>query len=944
MGNDKAVTVTVTAVAGDTERRRTFSTLSTSITSSLVKSRRPPHVGSTEKVRELVRLALTRLRVLLSERKGTRKPISQKGLFAYNYVEPLFNWWGANYRVLLTQCLGRVEARDAFGSATKLVNGASHNYAGFYKATAEAERLQRLCLEMLPVSESDAVPFLRDETHQAIAKFLGADFCFTTSTGYGSNYIALPALVDCATVVIMDENCHNSMFTGVFLGICPNLRKFKHNNMDHLETLLSGCIDATDNIIVAIEGLYSMEADVPPLDEIHRLKKEYGFTLYCDEAHSFLSLGKTGRGCLEYWNDYHPENPLPWDLIDIRTGTLSKAVGGIGGIIVGKGQFQESVRERIENLDEQENASLPSSTMAQTLWVLGQPARISRSLQRLANISRFCREELERFGIFVYGDIGTPVLPVYTGRPSVSAKLSYALRCAGLLATPVCTPAVPFWESRVRINLSADFTDEEVNRLVEAVIRAAASVGICRSPSTVRFLFKTDEESFTVEEDPEEAERSYDWVRGLIKMDATMGPTSQQRQLFDTTCGPRILEIGHKSRVQYGIGAGGARWICGTFPPHLAVEKLIATATGMEGGLTYADASIGLASTIAALSRPLLGYTKHYLLFERGASQFVRDGIVMAPKKDAPTLLSYIDLFQLLCTMDKVWFKLRQTDYPPPTPESMGTAKETGPLCLGHFIPDLRRIDFPINRDEIEPFPASMRVFSTSAVKFQWEDTRTSEHGGALSGGAPVLAALGAPVTAKADISAAFKASVSNCEAYDRLDTYIVQVNPLYVDDCLEGNKISQYTKHNATLGTWSMFIITGMKIARIGSRSLSSSRKVEQGFGVGADLAGIASADIGTNNSRECETTIKAAEQSDFVWAVRLAKVHKGFLRTDWSIGPYTKKATFEDTDGKIDVESIVSAEGEKMFYVFEDDQLDEAFVILNNETHEKDQVISLN
>ncbi|KAI8312057.1 Serine palmitoyltransferase 2 [Colletotrichum sp. SAR11_59] len=302
-------------------------------------------------------------------------------------------------------CLGRVEARDAFGSATKLVNGASHNYAGFYKATAEAERLQRLCLEMLPVSESDAVPFLRDETHQAIAKFLGANFCFTTSTGYGSNYIALPALVDCATVVIMDENCHNSMFTGVFLGICPNLRKFKHNNMDHLETLLSGCVDATDNIIVAIEGLYSMEADVPPLDEIHRLKKEYGFTLYCDEAHSFLSLGKTGRGCLEYWNDYHPENALPWDLIDIRTGTLSKAVGG-------------------------------------------------------------------------------------------------------LLATPVCTPAVPFWESRVRINLSADFTDEEVNRLVEAVIRAAASVGICRSPSSVQFVFQTDEESFTVEEDPEEAERS----------------------------------------------------------------------------------------------------------------------------------------------------------------------------------------------------------------------------------------------------------------------------------------------------------------------------------------------------------------------------------------------------------------------------------------------------
>ncbi|KXH31616.1 aminotransferase class I and II [Colletotrichum salicis] len=657
MGDIKSVVVSISAVSEILERKRTFSSLSTSTTSSLAttKTRRPPRVTSTEKVRELVRLAITRLRVLLSESKGTRRPISEKGLFSYNYVEPLFNWWGANYRVLTTQCLGRVEASDALGSVTKLVNGASHNYAGFYKATAQAEELQRLCLEALPVSDTQAVPLLRDETHHAIANFFGADFCFTTSTGYGSNYIALPALIDCSTVVIMDENCHNSMFTGVFLASSPNLRKFIHNNMEHLETLLSGCIDESINVIVAIEGLYSMEADVPPLDLIHRLKKDYDFTLYCDEAHSFLSLGKTGRGCLEYWNDHHPESPLPWDLIDIRTGTLSKAIGGIGGIIVGKSVFKDIIRERIDGIDEQDNVSLPSSTMVQTLWVLGQPRRISRNLQRLAEIARFCREELERFGIFVYGDVGTPVLPVYTGRPSVSAKLSYALRCAGLLATPVCTPAVPFWESRVRINLSADFTDEEVNKLVHAVIRAAGSVGMGRMRKISRSFFKTDAKILAAHEGCNEASKVFDWVRSLIKMDAAMGPHSDQRQLFDGTCGPRILDIGHGSRAQYGIGAGGARWICGTFPPHLGVEDLIARATGMEAALTYADASIGLASTIAALSRPLMGHTKHFMLFERGASQFVRDGLAMASKKDAPTLLGYVDLFQLVQQVRKLY-------------------------------------------------------------------------------------------------------------------------------------------------------------------------------------------------------------------------------------------------------------------------------------------------
>ncbi|KXH64728.1 aminotransferase class I and II [Colletotrichum nymphaeae SA-01] len=628
MGDIKSVVVSISAVSEISERKRTFSSLSTSTTSSLAapKTRRPPRVTSTEKVRELVRLAITRLRVLLNENKSTRRPISQKGLFSYNYVEPLFNWWGANYRVLTTQCLGRVEASDALGSVTNLVNGASHNYAGFYKATSQAEELQRLCLEALPVSDTQAVPLLRDETHHAIADFFGADFCFTTSTGYGSNYIALPALIDCSTVVIMDENCHNSMFTGVFLASSPNLRKFKHNDMEHLETLLSGCIDESVNVIVAIEGLYRFVKII-----------------------LYLS-----------WVEGLSESPLPWDLIDIRTGTLSKAVGGIGGIIVGKAVFQDIIRERIDGLDDQDNVSLPSSTMVQTLWVLGQPHRISRNLQRLAEISRFCREELERFGIFVYGNVGTPVLPIYTGRPSLSAKLSYALRCAGLLATPVCTPAVTFWESRVRINLSADFTDEEVNRLVNAVIRAAASVGMGRMREISRSFFKTKIEDLDGEEDCNEASKVFDWVRSLIKMDAAMGPHSGQRQLFDSTCGPRILDIGHGSRAQYGIGAGGARWICGTFPPHLVVEDLIACATGMEAALTYADASIGLASTIAALSRPLIGHTKHFMLFERGASQFVRDGLAMASKKDAPTLLGYVDLFQLVQQVRKLYRRNRK--------------------------------------------------------------------------------------------------------------------------------------------------------------------------------------------------------------------------------------------------------------------------------------------
>lgn len=673
MGDRKTVVVSATAMAGDLECQRSLSTLTTDTTSTLAaKTRCPPCLGSTDKLLEMLQLVVTRLRKILDEKRRTHRSKFQKRLTAFNYVEPLFKWWGANHQSLTAQYLGRVRACDVVGNSTELVDGASHHHTGLHSPSAYAEKLQRLCLDLLPVSDSDAVTFLRDELHHTIAKFLGADFCFTTSTGYGSNYTLLPALIDSSTVFIVDENCHNSIFAGILLESASNLRKFKHNDVEDLETLLSGFVNNPTTVIVAIEGLYrlvpkfflrnrtndgenSMEADLPPLDKLYDLKMKYGFVLYCDETHSFLSIGKTGRGCLEYWNDNHPQHPLPWGLIDIRTGTLSKAIGGVGGIIAVNAPFEKRIREHIDNLDERENVSLPSSTMAQTLWVLTQPLQIGRSLHRLAAVSRFCREELERFGIFVYGDISTPVLPIYAGRPSLSSKLCYSLRREGLLASPVCAPAVPFWESRVCINLSADFTDEEVNSLIRAVIRAAERVGICKIADVVPSHFKTDEGLTLVEEHSNEASKAFELIQNLIKMDALLGRTSTQKRLFNRTCGPRILQIGHQSRVQYGIGAGGTRWICDTFPPHIAVEDLIARATGMEAGLTYADVSIGLASTIAAISRPVLGHTKHYMIVERGAVQFVHYGPTMPSKKDAPILIGYVDLFQLVQQARKLY-------------------------------------------------------------------------------------------------------------------------------------------------------------------------------------------------------------------------------------------------------------------------------------------------
>lgn len=379
-----------------------------------------------------------------------------------------------------------------------------------------------------------------------------------------------------------------------------------------------------------------MDGDIPPLSDLWRLKSDYRFTLYCDEAHSFLSIGSTGLGCLQYWNENHPKYPVPWDLFDIRTGTLSKAIGGIGGFIAGKSVFKERIRRHIDKIQDRDHISVPTSTMVQTLLVMGQPRRISRNLRRLAQISRFCRAELDRLGIYVYGDeTGTPILPVWAGRPSASARLSFALRQAGLLASPVTTPAVPFWESRVRVNLSADYGQADVERLINSIVSAVDSVGLCRR-SHGQFWVNRFKGLPTAElEECDESGTSFAKVKALVGRASVHWQDVRYLKATPQYTSPDIgassLDSGHSARSMYGIGAGSARWISGTFPVHLAAEQLLAYNHGVEAAMTYADATIGLASTVAALARPVLGRKRHYMLYPEAATGAVREGLTLIP-------------------------------------------------------------------------------------------------------------------------------------------------------------------------------------------------------------------------------------------------------------------------------------------------------------------------
>ncbi|KAF5606588.1 uncharacterized protein FSUBG_5987 [Fusarium subglutinans] len=284
--------------------------------------------------------------------------------------------------------------------------------------------------------------------------------------------------------------------------------------------------------------------------------------------------------------------------------------------------------------------------------------------------------------------------------------------------------------------------------------------------------------------------------------------------------------------------------------------------------------------------------------------------------------------------MEKVWFKLRQIDYPPAQEDAIlsGDGDDSiAPLCLGHFISNLKTLDFPLNHGSILPFPPRMRVFCNSTLNFTWDDARLRSPGTNLAAGAPILAATG--VTAKTSLQFAFMKTVESHEEYDRLDTYIVQPTKGYIKDCLEQDQLKAHYQGKVS---WSMFMITGIKVARAGKREAHEETNIAADIGPELDLPLVATTRATATNQRIASQRVSGEHPGDFIWAVRLAKIHKGLLMKDWSVDPYSKRATFAAGDEcELNVEDVLCDEGLEGFTVVEDDAIDEVVILDGNSTN---------
>ena len=302
------------------------------------------------------------------------------------------------------------------------------------------------------------------ELERQLAEFVGMDAALVFSTGYQTNVGTISALVGRSDFIISDKDDHASIVDGCRLSY-GEMRRFRHNDMEHLDSVLAGLPDDRGKLVV-VDGVFSMGGDIAPLPEIVPLCKKYGARLMVDDAHSVGVLGN-GRGTSAHFG--------VTDEVDLIMGTFSKSFASLGGFIAGAADVIHYIQHYARSLIF--SASMPPASTAAVLAALEVMQEEPERIARVNQIGERVRTDLSALGYDV-GISETPIVPVIFGKDESTLMAWKALYEAGLYTNPVISPAVPAELSRLRTSYMATHTDEQIDRVVSIFAEVGASLGL----------------------------------------------------------------------------------------------------------------------------------------------------------------------------------------------------------------------------------------------------------------------------------------------------------------------------------------------------------------------------------------------------------------------------------------------------------------------------------
>lgn len=288
------------------------------------------------------------------------------------------------------------------------------------------------------------------ELETELAAFLNRDRAIVFSTGYQTNLGVISAIMGRNDIAIVDRQVHASIVDGLRLSSCKTLR-FKHNDMNDLETKLKAAPKDTGKLII-VDGVFSMEGDISNLKTIVALKEQYGARLLVDDAHGVGVLGINGRGTGEYL-DVESK-------IDLITGTFSKSFGSLGGFVAGDEEIVDYILHKGRSMIF--SASMTPASTAACLKALEIIRNEPERRDRLHRHTKKMVEGLRELG-FNTGNSQTPIIPIHVGSATKTFIFWKALMDAGIYTNPVISPAVQEGGEMIRISLMATHTSEQLD-------------------------------------------------------------------------------------------------------------------------------------------------------------------------------------------------------------------------------------------------------------------------------------------------------------------------------------------------------------------------------------------------------------------------------------------------------------------------------------------------
>ncbi|MDY7080589.1 MAG: pyridoxal phosphate-dependent aminotransferase family protein [Chloroflexota bacterium] len=305
---------------------------------------------------------------------------------------------------------------------------------------------------------------LHRELEQRLAEFVSTEAALVFSTGYQTNVGTISSLVGRGDFVITDKEDHASIVDGCRLSF-GEMRRFRHNDMTHLERVLAGLPSEVGKLVV-VDGVFSMGGDIAPLPEMMPLCRKYGARLMVDDAHSVGVLGG-GRGTAAHFG-------LAGQ-VDLTMGTFSKSFASLGGFIAGAADVIHYIQHNARSLIF--SASMPPANTAAVLAALEVMQEEPERIARVNQIGAYMRAGFRQLG-FDVGTSETPVIPVIIGddtRTFLAWKMLYE---AGIYTNPVVSPAVPPELALLRTSYMATHTDGQLDRVLAAFADLGQVMGL----------------------------------------------------------------------------------------------------------------------------------------------------------------------------------------------------------------------------------------------------------------------------------------------------------------------------------------------------------------------------------------------------------------------------------------------------------------------------------